>query len=123
MPELEQNLLAQNLQSYLVDELSISGIGSFYDWVRGSDEDDVHNPMARVTTNFAYDPKTQEIWLFDKNGERHADQDFNLGDISSDAVKSLLTDGKLLQTPDKVALKIKVEKKRRIDAEIAKLTK
>jgi len=119
---LEQNLLAQNLQSYLVEELEISGIGSFYDWVRGSDEDDVHNPMERVTTNFAYDPKTTEIWLFDKNGERHADQDFYLKNIKSDAVKLLLTQGKILKNPDEVALKIKVEKLRRVQAEIAKLT-
>jgi len=123
MPELEQNLLAQNLQSYLVEELEISGLGSFYDWVRGSDEDGVHNPMERVTTNFAYDPKTKEIWLFDKNGERHADQDFYLKNIKSDAVKLLMTEGKILDTPDAVALKIKVEKKRRIDAQIAELTK
>jgi len=123
MPELEQNLLAQNLQSYLVEELEISGLGSFYDWVRGSDEDGVHNPMERVTTNFAYDPKTKEIWLFDQYGERHADQDFYLKNIKSDAVKLLMTEGKILDTPDAVALKIKVEKLRRVNEEIAELTK
>ena len=120
MPELEQNLLAQNLQSYLVDELSIGGLPQWYDWVRGSDEDDVHNPMEMVTTNFAYDPKTQEIWLFDKKGERHANRDYTLSRLSP-AVQLVLPD--ILKTPEEVQLKIKVEKKRRIDAEIAKLTK
>ena len=121
MPELEENLLAQNLQTYLVDELSLSGLTQFYDWVRASDEDDVHNPMEMVTTNFAYDPETQEIWLFDKNGERHADQDYTLDKLSSDAVKLMLPN--ILKTPEEVQLKIKVETLRMVDAEIAKLTK
>ena len=120
MPELEQNLLAQNLQSYLVDELSIGGLPQWYDWVRGSDEDDVHNPMEMVTTNFAYDPKTQEIWLFDKKGERHANQDYTLSRLSP-AVQLVLPG--ILKTPEEVQLKIKVEKLRRVKAEIAKLTK
>ena len=121
LPELEQNILGQHLQSHLIDELAITGIGSFIDWVRGSDEDDVHNQLQHVQNNFAYDPNTEEIMLFDADGNQHGDQDYYLDDLDSDAIKLLITDKNLLQSPAQVKLGIKKRLKKKTDARIAEL--
>ena len=121
LPELEQNILGQHLQSHLIDELAITGIGSFIDWVRGSDEDDVHNQLQHVQNNFAYDPNTEEIMLFDAKGNQHGDQDYYLDDLDSDAIKLLITDKNLLKTPTQVQRAIKTRLKKKVDAQIAEI--
>ena len=121
LPELEQNILGQHLQSHLIDELAITGIGSFIDWVRGSDEDDVHNQLQHVQNNFAYDPNTKEIMLFDAKGNQHGDRDYYLDNLDSDAIKLLITDKNLLQSPAQVQVGIKKRLKKKTDARIAEL--
>ena len=121
LPQLEQGILGQHLQTHLIDELGITMVGSFYDWARGSDEDDVHNPLQQVQKNFAYDPNTKEIVLFDSKGERHGDQDYYLSNIKSDAVKLLLTENGLLGTPDDTQLAIKTDLLRKTQDRIAAL--
>jgi len=101
LPQLEQNLLSQNLNQYLLNELSIYGLFQPYDWAKGSDEDDVHNPLDRVTKSFSLDPNTGNIQLWDDMGEQHADRDFNISEISSVAVREVLED--LLKTPSEVS--------------------
>ena len=121
LPELEQNILGQHLQSHLIDELAITGIGSFIDWVRGSDEDDVHNQLQHVQNNFAYDPNTKEIMLFDAKGNQHGDRDYYLDNLDSDAIKLLITDKNLLKTPTQVQRAIKTRLKKKVDAQIAEI--
>jgi hypothetical protein len=123
LPELEQNILGQHLQGHLIDELGITGIGSFIDWVRGSDEDDVHNQLQNVQKNFAYDPLTKEIMLFDAMGNQHGDRDYYLDNLDSEAVKLLITEKNLLKTPKEVQRALKVDLKKKIDAKIAAINK
>ena len=123
LPELEQNILGQHLQGHLINELGITGIGSFIDWVRGSDEDDVHNQLQNVQKNFAYDPLTKEIMLFDAMGNQHGDRDYYLDNLDSEAVKLLITEKNLLKTPKEVQRALKVDLKKKIDAQIAAINK
>ena len=83
----------------------------------------MHNQLQNVQKNFAYDPLTKEIMLFDAMGNQHGDRDYYLDNLDSEAVKLLITEKNLLKTPKEVQRALKVDLKKKIDAQIAAINK